>query len=85
MERMFEEREAVRRCFSDRVEIEESGIRKPLDPLRTVLRASGMVSARAPDEEIRTNVSEIEIIGDAMGVEDIVGGMHAGYGLAMKY
>jgi len=76
---------AVKSFTQDTVEIEQDGIRKFLDPFQTVVLASGMVSAPAPDEEIRKSVSKIEIIGDAREVKDIFAAMQAGYQLAMKY
>jgi hypothetical protein len=44
-----------------------------------------MISAPAPDEEIKKHVSKIEIIGDARDVQDIFTAMQAGYQLAMRY
>jgi 2,4-dienoyl-CoA reductase-like NADH-dependent reductase (Old Yellow Enzyme family)/thioredoxin reductase len=76
---------AVKSFTQDTVEIEQDGIRKSLDPFQTVVLSSGMVSAPAPDEEIRKSVSKIEIIGDAREVKDIFAAMQAGYQLAMKY
>jgi hypothetical protein len=54
-------------------------------PFQTVILASGMVSAPAPDEEIRKSVSKIEIIGDAREVQDIFAATQAGYQVAMRY
>jgi NADPH-dependent 2,4-dienoyl-CoA reductase/sulfur reductase-like enzyme len=74
------------RAFSPRaVDIEQDGIRMSLEPFQTVVLASGMVSALAPDEEIRKSVSKIEIIGDARDVQDIFSAMQAGYQLAVRY
>jgi 2,4-dienoyl-CoA reductase-like NADH-dependent reductase (Old Yellow Enzyme family)/NADPH-dependent 2,4-dienoyl-CoA reductase/sulfur reductase-like enzyme len=74
------------RGFSPRtVDVEQDGIRKFLDPFQTVILASGMVSAPAPDEEIRKSVSKIEIIGDAREVQDIFAATQAGYQVAMRY
>jgi len=74
------------RAFSPRaVDIEQDGIRMSLEPFQTVVLASGMVSALAPDEEIRKSVSKIEIIGDARDVKDIFSAMQAGYRLAVRY
>lgn len=74
------------RAFSPgTVDIEQDGIRKSLEPFQTVVLASGMVSAPAPDEEIRKSVSKIEIIGDARDVKDIFSAMQAGYQLAVRY
>ena len=74
------------RAFSPRtVDVEQDGKAISLEPFQTVILASGMVSAPAPDEEIRKNVSKIEIIGDAKDVKDIFTAMQAGYQLAMKY
>jgi hypothetical protein len=76
---------AVKSFTQDTVEVEQDGIRKSLEPFQTVVLASGMVSAPAPDEKIRKSVSKIEIIGDAREVKDIFAATQAGYQLAMKY
>jgi len=76
---------AVKSFTQDTVEIEQDGITRSLDPFQTVILASGMVSAPAPDEELCKSVSKIEIIGDAREVKDIFAAMQAGYQLAMKY
>jgi 2,4-dienoyl-CoA reductase-like NADH-dependent reductase (Old Yellow Enzyme family)/thioredoxin reductase len=74
------------RAFSPpTVDIEQDGIRKSFEPFQTVILASGMVSAPAPDEEIRKSVSKIEIIGDARDVQDIFTATQAGYQIAMRY
>jgi 2,4-dienoyl-CoA reductase-like NADH-dependent reductase (Old Yellow Enzyme family)/thioredoxin reductase len=76
---------AVKSFTQDTVEVEQDGRAMSLDPFQTVVLASGMVSAPAPDEEIRKSVSRIEIIGDAREIKDIFAAMQAGYQLAMKY
>jgi 2,4-dienoyl-CoA reductase-like NADH-dependent reductase (Old Yellow Enzyme family)/thioredoxin reductase len=76
---------AVRAFSSSMVEVEQDGKAVSLKPFQTVVLASGMVSAPAPDEEIRKSVSKIEIIGDAREVQDIFTATQAGYQLAMKY
>jgi len=74
------------RAFSPgTVDIEQDGIKKSLEPFQTVVLASGMASAPAPDEEIRRSVSKIEIIGDARDVQDIFTATQAGYQLAVRY
>jgi 2,4-dienoyl-CoA reductase-like NADH-dependent reductase (Old Yellow Enzyme family)/thioredoxin reductase len=76
---------AVKSFTQDTVEIEQDGTSKSLEPFQTVILASGMVSAPAPDEEIRKSVSNIEIIGDARNVQDIFTATQAGYQLAIRY
>jgi thioredoxin reductase len=76
---------AVKAFSSAMVEVEQDGKAMSLEPFQTVILASGMVSAPAPDEEIRKNVSKIEIIGDARDVQDIFTATQAGYQLAMRY
>jgi hypothetical protein len=56
-----------------------------LEPFQTVILASGTVHAPGPDEEIRGNVSKLEIIGDAREPQDIFTAMQAGYTLARTY
>ena len=85
MERMFEELKTVRAFSPGKADIEQDGIRKSLEPFQTVVLASGMVSALAPDEEIRKSVSNIEIIRDVRDVKDIFSAMQAGYRLAVRY
>ncbi|MGQ9648439.1 MAG: FAD-dependent oxidoreductase, partial [Thermodesulfobacteriota bacterium] len=75
----------VRAFSSSVVEVEQNGKAMSLNPFQTVVLASGMVSARGPDEEIRKSVSKIEIIGDAREVKDILAAMHAGNQLATRY
>jgi pyruvate/2-oxoglutarate dehydrogenase complex dihydrolipoamide dehydrogenase (E3) component len=75
----------VRAFSSHKVEIEQDGKGRSLAPFQTVILASGMISASAPDEEIKKHVSKIEIIGDAREVQDIFAAMQAGYQLAMRY
>jgi NADH dehydrogenase FAD-containing subunit len=76
---------AVKAFSSSMVEVEQDGKAMTLKPFQTVILASGMVSAPAPDEEIRKSVSKIEIIGDAREVKDIFAAMQAGYQLAIRY
>jgi NADPH-dependent 2,4-dienoyl-CoA reductase/sulfur reductase-like enzyme len=67
------------------VDIEQDGVRMSLEPFQTVILASGTVHAPGPDEEIRGNVSKLEIIGDAREPQDIFTAMQAGYTLARTY
>lgn len=67
------------------VDIEQDGAKMSLEPFQTVVLASGMESARGPDEEIRKMVSRIEVIGDAKKVQDIFSATQAGYRLAHAY
>ena len=76
---------AVKAFSSHTVEIEQDGKGGSLEPFQTVILASGMMSAPAPDKEIKKHVSKIEIIGDAREVQDIFTAMQAGYQLAMRY
>jgi 2,4-dienoyl-CoA reductase-like NADH-dependent reductase (Old Yellow Enzyme family)/NADPH-dependent 2,4-dienoyl-CoA reductase/sulfur reductase-like enzyme len=76
---------AVKAFSSGAVDVEQDGIRKSLEPFQTVILASGMVSAPAPDEEIGKNVSKIEIIGDARNIQDIFTATQAGYQIAIRY
>ncbi len=70
---------------SESVEIEQDGEKKSLKPFQTVILASGMISAPGPGEEIRKSVPKLEIIGDAVNVQDIFSAVHAGYQLAGRY
>jgi 2,4-dienoyl-CoA reductase-like NADH-dependent reductase (Old Yellow Enzyme family)/thioredoxin reductase len=67
------------------VDVEQDGRAISLDPFQTVILASGMVPASAPDEEIQKSVSKIEIIGDARDVQDIFTATQAGYQTAIRY
>lgn len=78
-------RTTVKDFTSDSVQVEQDGKPFSLEPFQTVILASGMVSATGPDEEIRSAVPNVEIIGDAMEVKDIFSAVHAGYYLALKY
>ncbi|QTA78241.1 NADH:flavin oxidoreductase [Desulfonema limicola] len=69
----------------DSVEMEQDGEMKSLLPFQTVILASGMLSAPGPGEEIMKSVPNVEIIGDALNVQDIFSAVHAGYQLADKY
>jgi 2,4-dienoyl-CoA reductase-like NADH-dependent reductase (Old Yellow Enzyme family)/thioredoxin reductase len=74
------------KAFSPRsVDIEQDDKGMSLEPFQTVVLASGMVSAPAPDEEIGKSVPRIEIIGDARDVQDIFTATQAGYHLAVRY
>jgi 2,4-dienoyl-CoA reductase-like NADH-dependent reductase (Old Yellow Enzyme family)/thioredoxin reductase len=75
----------VKAFFPHTVEIEQDGNKGSLEPFQTLVLASGMISAWAPDEEIKKHVSKIEIIGDARDVQDIFTAMQAGYQLAIRY
>jgi thioredoxin reductase len=69
----------------DSVQLEQDGKRLFLEPFQTVVLASGMLSAADPDEEIKSAVSKIEVIGDAREVQDVFTAVHAGYCLALNY
>jgi len=75
----------VKRFESDKVTVKKDGERIELAPFDTVILASGMLSAPAPDPEIAQTVSTVEVIGDAENVMDIYSAIHAGYDLAAKY
>jgi hypothetical protein len=75
----------VKEFKSDSVQIEQDGKPLSLEPFQTVILASGMLSAAGPDEEITNAVPNVEIIGDAMEVQDIFTAVHAGYNLALHY
>ena len=75
----------VKEFKSDSVEVEKDGDRITLEPFRTVILSSGMLSAPGPDEDIVNAVPRVEIIGDAGEVQDIFSAIHAGYDLALKY
>jgi hypothetical protein len=47
--------------------------------------SSGTRAAEGPGEEITSSVLGMEIIGDAMDVQDVFSAVHAGYNLALKY
>jgi NADPH-dependent 2,4-dienoyl-CoA reductase/sulfur reductase-like enzyme len=70
---------------ADGVHVEKDGEPLYLEPFQTVILASGMLSAAGPEEEITKSVPKMEIIGDAMEVQDIFTAVHAGYHLALKY
>jgi 2,4-dienoyl-CoA reductase-like NADH-dependent reductase (Old Yellow Enzyme family)/thioredoxin reductase len=67
------------------VDVEKDGERISLEPFQTVILASGMVSREGPGEELANAVPEMEIIGDAMDVQDVFSAVHAGYSLALRY
>ncbi|MCD4717410.1 MAG: NAD(P)/FAD-dependent oxidoreductase [Desulfobacterales bacterium] len=75
----------VKEFKPDGVQIEQDGKPLSLEPFQTVILASGMLSAAGPDEEITNAVPKVEIIGDAMEVQDIFTAVHAGYNLALHY
>jgi 2,4-dienoyl-CoA reductase-like NADH-dependent reductase (Old Yellow Enzyme family)/thioredoxin reductase len=75
----------VKEFKSDSVQVEKDGEPLSLEPFQTVILASGMLSAAGPDEEITNAVPKMEIIGDAMEVQDIFTAVHAGYNLALNY
>jgi 2,4-dienoyl-CoA reductase-like NADH-dependent reductase (Old Yellow Enzyme family)/thioredoxin reductase len=70
---------------ADSVEVEKDGERLPLEPFQSVILASGMRSAEGPGEEVANAVPGMEIIGDAMHVQDVFSAVHEGYNLALKY
>ncbi|MBW2117139.1 MAG: FAD-dependent oxidoreductase, partial [Deltaproteobacteria bacterium] len=61
----------VKEFKPDSVEVEKDGEGIILEPFRTVILSSGMLSAAEPDEEIVNAVPKTEIIGDAREVKDI--------------
>ncbi|NWH04003.1 FAD-dependent oxidoreductase [Desulfobacter latus] len=75
----------VKDFTDDGVQIEQDGKTLALEPFQTVILASGMRPAAGPGEEIKRDVSRIEIIGDAREVQDIFTAVHAGYSLALNY
>jgi len=76
---------AVKTFTADNVTVEKDGEPLTLAPFQTVILASGMLPAAAPDKGISEAVSNIEVIGDAAQVSDIFSAVHAGYELALKY
>jgi len=75
----------VRAFYAGSVDIEQDGVAMSLEPFQTVILASGMISAPAPEENIRKGVPETTIIGDAAEVLDVFSAMQAGYRLALRY
>ena len=75
----------VKAFMEKSVDIEQDGTRMSLEPFNTVILASGMVSAQGPDDGIKDSVPRIEVIGDAMDVQDIFSATQAGYRLALEY
>ena len=75
----------VKAFLQKSVDIDQDEVRMSLEPFQTVILASGMVSVQGPDEEIRKAVPNIEVIGDAMEVQDIFSAVQAGYQLALRY
>jgi 2,4-dienoyl-CoA reductase-like NADH-dependent reductase (Old Yellow Enzyme family)/thioredoxin reductase len=72
----------VKAFWEDRVDIEQDGTGMSLEPFDTVILASGMIPAAGPDNEIRSLVPEIRVIGDAAEVRDIFSAVQAGFELA---
>ncbi|MFH2128897.1 MAG: FAD-dependent oxidoreductase, partial [bacterium] len=75
----------VKKFQADSVEVEKDGRMVILDPFQTVILASGMLPAAAPDDELKSLVSKVEIIGDAREVNDIYSAVQDGYELATQY
>jgi pyruvate/2-oxoglutarate dehydrogenase complex dihydrolipoamide dehydrogenase (E3) component len=75
----------VKAFKADSVEVEKDGEMLSLEPLQTVIFASGMLSAPEPDEDIKKLMENIEVIGDAREIQDIFTAVRAGYELACKY
>ncbi|MBW1808716.1 MAG: FAD-dependent oxidoreductase [Deltaproteobacteria bacterium] len=69
----------------EKVEVEQDGQMLSLEPFQTVVLAAGMQSAPEPDQEIKSSISKIEIIGDAKEVQDIYTAVQAGYQLALNH
>ena len=76
---------AVKAFRPDRVDLEQDGVMKSSEPFQTVILASGMLSASGPGEKIMKSVPNVEIIGDALNVQDIFSAVHTAYQLAGKY
>jgi len=72
----------VKKFSEAKVEVEQDGVQKSLEPFQTVILSSGMNPAKGPDQEIKSVVSGIEVIGDANQVQDIFSAIHSGYELA---
>lgn len=70
---------------TDSVEMEKDGEGLSLGPFQTVILASGMRPAQGPSDELANAVPRMEVIGDAVDVQDIFSAVHAGYNLALKY
>ncbi|MBN1626515.1 MAG: FAD-dependent oxidoreductase [Deltaproteobacteria bacterium] len=75
----------VKAFLPETVDIEKDGVRMSLEPFQTVILATGMLSAPAPDEESQGIVPDVKIIGDAEKVMDIFTAIRAGYQLAQDY
>jgi 2,4-dienoyl-CoA reductase-like NADH-dependent reductase (Old Yellow Enzyme family)/thioredoxin reductase len=75
----------VKEFKTDSVDVEKDGEKISLEPFQSVILASGMRSAEGPGEEITSSVPGMEIIGDAMDVQDVFSAVHGGYNLALKY
>ncbi len=75
----------VKEFKSDSVEVEKDLEKMNLDPFQTVILSSGMRSEEGPGEEIVNAVPGMEIIGDAMDVQDVFSAVRAGYNLALQY
>ena len=75
----------VKTFKSEGVDMEQDGEMKSSEPFQTIILASGMLSAPGPGAEIMKSVPHVEIIGDALDVQDIFSAVHAGYQLAAKY
>ena len=61
------------------VEAEKDGEKHFLRLFQSVILAPGMRSAEGPSEELANTVPKMEIIGDAMEVQDVFSAVHAGY------
>jgi 2,4-dienoyl-CoA reductase-like NADH-dependent reductase (Old Yellow Enzyme family)/thioredoxin reductase len=75
----------VKAFLEKSVDVEQDGVRMSLEPFQTVIVASGMNPAPAPDEETAALAPRMEIIGDAREVQDIFTAMNAGYELATRF
>lgn len=67
------------------VELRQENQTVRLEPFQTVVLATGMLPAKGPDTSMQSLVSKIDIIGDALEVNDIFSAVQAGYELAIKY
>lgn len=75
----------VKTFEADGVQVEQDGNSLTLEPFQTVILASGLRPAAGPDEDTRAAAASIEVIGDALQVQDIYSAVQAGYALALKY
>jgi 2,4-dienoyl-CoA reductase-like NADH-dependent reductase (Old Yellow Enzyme family)/thioredoxin reductase len=75
----------VLRFGADAVTVVQDEVEKQLEPFQTVILASGMRSADGPNEVAEAKVPAVEIIGDALQVQDVFAAVRQGYELAWRY